>query len=79
MERALSNYFLGDPYRLAYNLTSMATRQGVGASPSQKLAMIKKISFEDIISFGKSWGKRFYIESLITGNLDQAQAKNIFS
>lgn len=33
MQRALSNYFLGDPYRLAHNLTTMATRHGVGGSP----------------------------------------------
>lgn len=33
-ERGLSNYFLGDPYKLAYKLTSMATRHGLFNSPS---------------------------------------------
>lgn len=70
--RALSNYFLGDPYRLAYNLTTMATRHGLSVSPAEKLQLIDKITFQDIANFGKTWAKKLYVESYIAGNLDES-------
>lgn len=61
MERALSNYFLNDPFRLAYNVTTMATRYGVGGSPAEKLKEIKSITFDEIVQFGKQWNKKLFI------------------
>jgi len=60
LERSLSNYFLGDPYRLAYNLILLSTRKGAGTSPAHKLALIKQIKFEDVVNFGKSWNKKLF-------------------
>ena len=69
MERFYANYFLSDPYRLAYNSIFMALREGGGSSPSEKLRLVKSITLEDIQDFGQQWRQKIYIESLINGNI----------
>lgn len=79
LERSFSNYFLGNPYQLAYNLTVMATRQGSALSPTEKLKGIKGIKFEDVQKFGELWSQKLYVESYITGNVEENQVKDVVS
>ena len=57
----------------------MATRQGSALSPTEKLKGIKGIKFEDVQKFGELWSQKLYVESYITGNVEENQVKDVVS
>lgn len=71
------NFFLGNPYQLAYDSIINALREGNGISTHEKLAQIEKINLEDVAEWAKTWKNKFYLEVYMTGNTTQAHSLRI--
>ena len=75
--RKQMNYFLEDPYRLAYDGYIRALRHGAEVSPVERLNSSHPVTIEDPISFGKKWKKKVFIDTLIAGNLEREDAERL--
>lgn len=72
-----ANFFLNVPYQLAYNSIIRALREGGSINPAQRLREIKSITLQDVAAFAQQWSKKVYMEFYMTGNLSEADAKQM--
>lgn len=68
-QKEYANYFLNNPYQLAYNTIVGALREGSSVSPKDKLKEISNIQLADIQAYATYWRKRIFSEIFISGNL----------
>lgn len=72
-----ANYFLNNPYQIAYNSATQALREGGSSSPSEKLRDIDWVTLEDLQVFAKNWKSKVFMEFYMTGNLAEEQGTKI--
>lgn len=61
MKKEYANFFLNNPYQLAYEALTNALREGSGTCPSEKIKEVEKITLEDLAIFAKTWKAKFYL------------------
>lgn len=72
-----ANFFLNNPYQLAYESLTNALREGSGTSPSEKIAEVEKVTLQDIAFFAQNWKGKFYLETYMTGNTTEEHSLKI--
>ena len=72
-----ANFFLNNPYQLAYESLTNALREGSGTSPSEKMIEAEKITLQDVAVFAQAWKGKFYLETYMTGNTTEQHSLQI--
>lgn len=60
-KKEYANYFLNNPYQIAYNSIVNALREGSSTSPSGKLAEIDSVLLSDLAAYAKYWKTSLYL------------------
>lgn len=60
-KKEYSNYFLNNPYQIAYNSITYALREGSSTSPSEKLKEIDNVTLDHLVAYSKKWNKKIYM------------------
>jgi insulysin len=72
-----ANYFLNNPYQIAYNSITQALRDGSSLSPAEKLRDIDGVTLEDLVIYAKNWNRKVFMEFYVTGNMVEDHAVRI--
>lgn len=67
--RKYANYFLSDPYSLAYSKSSSTIRTNSSVNEEDKVVEIEKLNLPQVVQLNNEWKKKLFLECYFGGNI----------